>query len=240
MGLEMKIRAMNAEGIRTFSAYVDDLRAGRTAALPARLLFDDNYSVELGSDISKLDALNLEEKYEAATAIHEIVKELGLKSAERETGFWTWCSAYLFDRLCKKKTGGVPAPGESAIWIPQPDEYKRYYRHYLAGIWRVYSSQEQLGTKLKVLLTGPVNTPGELWAQIAANQDIVANSNLLEMIHDLYWDPENETRKYGASGESPRRLVKVINQLAKNWDFQSMAAKQILGMLPSEFDRFKA
>lgn len=235
----MKIRSMNKLGIEVFNTHIDDLRAGRAASLPEKFLFNDKYSVEIGGEASDLDNLDLDDKYKTAVGLDAIVESLKLKSAERDIGFWVWCSAYLFDSLCKQNRGGIKKPGESAIWIAQPDVWRRYYRHYLASIWRVYSGQKHLGVKLKVLLSGPVNTPGELWGQIVAYQWIVANSSLVEAVHDLYWDVDKNKRKHGAGGESPRRLVKVLKQLARTWDFQSMTSAQILAMLPHEFDRFQ-
>jgi len=235
----MKIRSMNEAGIKIFTDYIDSLRAGRSAAIPENFLTADDYSVEIGGDSAALDKLNLDDKYDTAVGLDEIVESLGLKSAERDIGFWVWCSAYLFERLCKRAKGGIRKPGEAAIWVPQPDVWRRYYRHYLASIWRVYRGQKQMGEKLRVLLSGPVNTPGELWGQVAAYQWMIANTSLLEAVSKLYWDDAKNERKRGAGGESPRRLAKVLKQLARTWDFESMTAEQIVNMLPDEFDRFK-
>ncbi|VXC60172.1 conserved hypothetical protein [Burkholderia sp. 8Y] len=229
---------MTERGKLRFMAFLDSLKTtGQPQPFPHELLTPELSEV-IGGDTAMLDGLNLDDKLATARALNDIVASLELSSAERDWGFWTWCAAYLFDRLCKKY-GGRYAPGETAIWIAEPDNWQRYYRHYLASIWRVYAAHREKRKELVVLLNGPVNTPGELWGQVAATQTLITNPSMIDAVHHLFWDKERLARKRGAGGGSARRLTKVLRQFELTYDFVAMTGDQIVRLLPSEFDRFK-
>lgn len=235
----MKILRMTDEGKSKFIDYLDRIRTQKSVQFPTQLLGPSAFAEEVGGDTSMLDNLDLSDKLQTAKGLSSIVERLELASAERDWGFWTWCSAYLFDRLCKRGSQNQYKPGEISIWVADPQNYQRYYRHYLASIWQVYAAHSDKESELGVLLSGPVNTPGELWAQIAATQTLITNRSMIDAVYQLYWDEESGARKRGAGGESPRRLTQVLKQFEKTYDFFAMSGEQIVRMLPAEFDRFK-
>lgn len=234
----MKIMKMTEQGKLRFITFLDSQKTDQPQVFPQELLTSLEFAEVIGGDTTMLDDLDLDDRLATARALNNIVIDLELASAEREWGFWTWCSAYLFDRLCKK-SGGHYKPGEIPIWVAEHDNWQRYYRHYLASIWRVYIAHREKEDELVVLLNGPVNTPGELWGQIAANQTLITNPSMIDAVYNLYWDKENLTRKRGAGGNSPRRFTRVLRQFERTYDFVTMTGDQIVGLLPSEFDRFK-
>lgn len=234
----MKISRMTELGKARFTVFLDSLKTDEPEQFPAELLSSLEYFEEIGGDAAWLDALNLEDALSAAKGLDDIVSKLGIDSAERDWGFWTWCSAYLFERLCKQERGKYK-PGEIPIWVAEPRNYKRYYRHYLASIWQVFAAHRDKEQELVVLLTGAVNTPGELWAQVAATQTLITNKSMIDAVYHLFWDKEGMVRKRGAGGGSPRRLTRVLKQFERTYDFFAMSGDQIVGLLPAEFDRFK-
>ena len=234
----MKIMRVTEQGILRFIEFLDSQKSEHPQVFPEKLLTAPDFAIAIGGDTSMLDSLNLEDSLTTAKGLDSIVLMLGLTSAERDRGFWTWCSAYLFDRLCKK-SGNRYSPGENPIWVAEPDNWRRYYRHYLASIWRVYSAHRNKEDKLVALLSGRVNTPGELWAQIAATQTHITNPSMIDAVYHLYWDKQRLERKRGAGGSSPRRLTRVLRQFERTYDFVAMTGNQIVALLPSEFDRFK-
>lgn len=235
----MKILRMTKEGNARFVEFLDGVKADPSRQVPNELLQPSVFAEEIGGDAIWLDELDLEDSLKAAKGLDSIVTRLELSSAERDAGFWTWCSAYLFTRLCKKDSGGRFKPGEVPIWIAEPNNWKRYYRHYLASIWRVYAAHRGDENSLVVLLTGPVNTPGELWAQIAGTQTLITNKSIIHAAYHLFWDKVNLCRKRGAGGSSPRRLTRVLKQFERTYDFFAMSGEQLVRMLPAEFDKFK-
>lgn len=234
----MKIMRMTERGKLRFMEFLDSQKTDQSQEFPQELLIPSDFAEAIGGETAMLDALDLSDSLATARALDEIVTGLELTSAEMDWGFWTWCSAYLFERLCKK-TGAKYKPGEMPIWIAEPDNWQRYYRHYLASIWRVYAAHRDKEDELVVLLSGPVNTPGELWAQIAATQTLITNPSMIDAVFHLYWDKEKQTRKRGAGGKSPRRLTRVLRQFERTYDFVAMTGDQIVQLLPPEFDRFK-
>lgn len=234
----MTLLRLNKAGIELFTRYIDSIKAGMDTPFPSQLLIAGAFAEPVGGETEWLDNLNLDDRLVAARQLKEVVDQIGLKSAEYDGGFWSWCSAYLFERLCKRSNNKL-APGEIALWIAEPTSWKRYYRHYLASIWRVYQAHFSREAELRVLLNGPVNTPGELWAQIAATQTLITNPSLIEALYLLYWDKNTNSRKKGAGGSSPRRLTKVLRQFEKTYDFFAMSGNDLIEMLPAEFDRFK-
>lgn len=234
----MKVFRLTGKGIESFIQYLDSLKTENPLQFPKELMKPSEYAVEIGGDAGWLDALDLGDRLKTAKGLDDIVKALELKSAERDKGFWTWCSAYLFDRLCKKN-GGRYKPGELAIWVAEPDNWKRYYRHYLASIWQVYAAHRDIEDQLVVLLNGPVYTPGELWGQIAANQKLITNRSMIGAIFHLFWDKKNSKRKRGSGGSASRRLSQVLKQFECTYDFYAMQSDDLVELLPREFDRFK-
>ena len=235
----MKIKRMTEIGKELFIQFLDSLKTPKPLDFPSELLNLSKYSEEIGGDTRWLDELELDNSLSTAKKLDEIVSHLDIPSAERDWGFWTWCSAYLFDRLCKRDGSGKLKPGELPVWIAEPQNWQRYYRHYLASIWQVYAAHKDKEKELVVLLNGHVNTPGELWAQIAATQTLITNSSMIDAVYHLYWDKKETCRKRGAGGNSPRRLTGVLKQFEKTYDFFAMTGNQIIDLLPSEFDRFK-
>lgn len=234
----MKIMRMTNKGTDSFIEYLNEVKTDPSIKLPPTLLQEGEYAEIIGnSDTKWLDELDLSDKLATARALNDIINRLNLESAENDIGFWVWCSAYLFEKLCKKKNN-KKTPGEVAIWVPQYS-WRRYYRHYLCSIWRVYLAHNGNEKALKTLLFGPVNTPGELWGQIAATQSLIINPSVLDAIYHLFWDKSKNKRKVGAGGESARRLTAVLGQFACTWDLFSQSSEQIVEMLPVEFDRFK-
>ena len=236
----MKILRMTEKGKERFIQYLDNLKSGLPQTFPDELLIPSIFATEIGGDTAWLDKIDLENSLKAAKDLDSIVTTLKLASAEKDWGFWTWCSAYLFDRLCKRESRtGKLKPGELSIWVAEPFNWKRYYRHYLASIWQVYAAHRDIEDKMVVLLNGPVNTPGELWAQIAATQTLITNKSIIDSIYHLYWDKTQSCRKKGAGGKSPRRFTQVLKQFERTYDFFSMTGEQIVSMLPPEFNKFK-
>lgn len=234
------IKKFKPAGVERFKSYILSLHTENPEKFPVELLHTEKFTIDLGGSVELLDSIDLNDKLKTAKALFDIVRKLNLLSAERDVGFWAWCSAYLFIRLCKRDKDGNYDPGELAKWIPEPNNWRRYYRHYLASIWRVYSTHRNNEQSLVVLLFDHVNTPGELWSQIAANQEFVTNPSIIDAIYQLFWDPSGNRRKYGAGGRSPRRLITVLKQFERTYDLSEMSGKKIIDLLPEEFNSFKS
>lgn len=237
----MKIMRFNKLGIERFGHYLDSLTTEQPESFPDSLLTDEQYVEQVGSDCSKLDAIDTTDKLNAARELDEIVNEVGLDTAERDAGLWTWMSCYLFKRLCSKDRNGKYKPGQRARWIAEPGNYLRYYRHFLASIWLIYRAHQDEPKRTRALLNGPINTPGEIFEQIASRLELVRNPVIMSLIRLLYWDDKNNSKKKGSGGKgpgSPRRFADIITQYERTWDLFSIQVGELVEMLPDEFIKF--
>jgi hypothetical protein len=65
----------------------------------------------------------------------------------------------------------------------------------------------------------------------------------METAGELYTDAHTSGFKRGAASSrkgGARRLVAFLNQITLTYDIYSMSKEQLLNLLPSEFNRFKA
>lgn len=238
----MKLGALNADGIRKFSAFLDSLNTQTPLEPPCDILEDANYlmsSVPLGVTLSP----NISDsKYDVAKYLFEIINSSEIKNPEHNRGLWVWLSLYYFNQICKKNRKGEFVPGERARWIPEPSNFQRYYRHLLAGPWRVFKTYNNEPERVLCLLAGSIQTRSDLFEQLAARQQLITNSALITMATKLYYDHKTNKLKRGSGGKgsgSPRRFADIINQFSLTWDLYSMTGDNIWNLLPPEFDRFK-
>ncbi len=237
----MKIMRFNKQGVERFGQYLDSLTTEHPESFPELLLIDEHYVEEVGSDSKKLDAIDITDKLKAAKVLDEILTEAGLDSAERDAGLWSWMSCYLFKTLCSKDRSGVFKPGQRAKWIAEPGNHQRYYRHYLASIWLIYRAHQDEPERTRALLSGFVNTPGDIFEQIASRIELVRNPVIIGLTRLLYWDDETQKKKKGSGGKgpgSPRRLADIIAQYERTWDLFSVSVNELFDMLPDEFRKF--
>ena len=92
-----------------------------------------------------------------------------------------------------------------------------------------------------LLLSGPVHLESAIYHEITSRQDFIANRGVIEATLELYMDRKRRGPKQGsqqaqAAPGSVRRFVRVLQQLDVNYDVYGMSGKDIVSLLPSEFD----
>lgn len=237
----MTILRLNEEGVAVFSQFIDRLTTDSPMAFPAELLTAGEYAYPIGGSCAVLDKLDLDDKFATAEAIDQLISELSISSPERDAGFWTWLSCYLFENLCPRDKYRAYVPGERARWVADTSNYQRYYRHMLAGIWGVYRAHSDDPQRAIALLNGPVNKRGDLFEQVASRKEQVTNNAVVELTRALYWDEQKSAMKRGSGGKgpgSPRRLADILWQFDRTWDLYEMTTQGLIQKLPPEFDRF--
>jgi len=95
----------------------------------------------------------------------------------------------------------------------------------------------------RLLLHPPVHQHGAFIYDLGFRRDLITNKGLIEAIDLLYWDPKRHRPKRGATTPTRpgnlRRLIAVIQQLDFNYDLYGMRAREILQLLPPEFDAWR-
>jgi hypothetical protein len=237
------LHALTAAGTGEFSAYLDRLRTNPTEEPPVRLLDDPSTAVRIAGglvDASRLFA----SKLDAARYLHEALNGVSREQIDTNSGLWNWLALFYLAQLCPANANGARTPGEHHRYIlpasDAPEHFRHYYRHLLAGPYRIYRLHRE---QARLLLHPPVYTHGDFSEQLASRLQLITNSGLIAAADHLYYDVTAAIPKRGATnrkkGGTLRRLVSMADQFDTTYDLYSMTAPQILGLLPPEFDRWR-
>ena len=233
----MMIRAFTTEGISEFTKFLDFVRLGQISAVPLELLTNSNLTREAAN--AEVTRVHLATRFDAAQYLSERLREPDVNTTD--PGLWTWLSAFFFDELCPVDTHGNRRPGATARWIPATDDYRRYYRHLLAGPYLIFQAHMDNPRRAMALLCQPVHTPGEIVEQLASRQELITNKAVVEIATMLYVDQSTDLPKSGTSGKgpgSPRRLADIHSQFDVTWDLYNMSAAEFAAILPHEFKKW--
>jgi hypothetical protein len=233
-------RSLNRLGLEHMRAYLAKLRAHETPSVPAELLEDPAYSHELPFDII-IEPRLFKDRLAVGRYLMECLAPLGAEITDRDAGLWAWLSLNFFDQICPPKDDGTRRPGRDYRHIPEFG-YRHRHRHLLLGPYQIYRRH---GVRSILLLAGPVHSESSIYHEIASRQDLIANRGVLDAAVLLYLDPKRARPKPGAQGSlrragTVRRFVRVLQQLDVTYDIYGLTGKQILELLPEEFDIWKA
>jgi hypothetical protein len=233
------VRILNNEGIRKFRLYLADLRSGSSSTPPRDILSDAWCSAKLPIDI-EIEERILNSRLNAAKYIYETLRPLGHSKIDQNVGLWSWLSLYYFDQVCPLIAGGKRRPGHDSRHILDLD-YRRYYRHLLAGPVNTFKLH---GDKAPLLLCNPLNRPSKFYEEFSSRQVFITNSGVIEAANLLYYDHQKNIAKRGAAVTTRKagtvhRFIDVIQQLDLNYDLYSMTGKEVLELLPAEFNKWK-
>ena len=235
----MILKKLNDNGIAILSEFLSDLRDENDTEPPYYLLNDETTSedVSIKVDIEKREFQN---KLDLAEYLDNFIPLLS-DLEKWDSNIWSWLSLFLFEQICPKlKDGKRKAPQDYRIILS--NDFRHRYRHLLANPYSIYNQFKNTGN---VLLYSPVNVITDFNEQIQSRIDIVSNSGILEAIDTLYFDNSSKKPKIGvlARDDKPgvlRRFIPILQQFDLTYDLQGMTSNQILSMLPSEFDKWKA
>lgn len=209
---------------------------------PSALLTDTVATKEIQPFIA-IEQRIFDSRYTAAEYLYNLFKDSALSDIERDRGLWAWLSLFYFDELCPTNTKGERKPGQIARWIPETGVSWRYYRHLLAGPYRIYMAHSDSPGRALLVLCGPLHQPGDIVEQIASRQEIVTNGGIMEAVSNLYYDTSSSKPKRGAATKegkgTVRRFTDILNQFDVTWDLYSLEAQDVLQLLPDEFSRFR-
>jgi hypothetical protein len=237
----MRLRRLSQQGLQELADELERVRSGETKALSRDLESSDRFSAEV-KPVIELPKQTFKNRFAVAEYLFRCLGDGVLEGLEEDIGVWGWLSGSLFDQLCPLDNKGRRQPGELARWIPDPSNFQRYYRHLLAGPYRMYRLHKDNTRRAMAMLWAPLDKPGELYEQLVSRQEMVTNPAIMDTAISLYFDRTSSEPKRGAAGKgagSARRLAKLIGQFDVTWDLNLLSAAQLMTMLPGEFTRFK-
>ena len=231
----MKLRRFNETGITHFDQF-RDAPLIPLGDLPEILVYSA-WSAEVEADI-EVEQRQFDTRFELGAFLNSLFADKDIAGLDNDVGIWTWMAAFYFAELRPENT----RPGARARWVPAVGDFRKYYRHLLAGPYQVYRAHRENPRRVLAVLANPPHRPGDIAEQLTARQELVTNGTVMEVATRLYIDPDTETPKSGAASidnGSARRLAAVLNQLELTWDLYTLTSEQLLDLLPQEFDRFR-
>jgi hypothetical protein len=238
----MILRKLTSVGITKFTEYLDLLEAEPTRIAPTNLLEDPECSEVFGKP-TEIEKKTFETRYAAAEYLDDILTRSGVADASRDVGLGTWLTLLFFDQVCPPNKSGERELRERPAYIPEPQNFRRYYRHLLFGPLLIYRAHREDSQRAMAFLCKPLPIIDDIVAQLASRQEIISNPAVVQLATQLYFDPTSGTTKKGAGGKgrgSPRRLVDILRQFDVTWDLYSMSLKEFWDILPQrEFEKFR-
>lgn len=245
-----RLRRLNEKGIERLLDFLHAVKSDPALAPPVELLEHPSTSEDLGEVEIDIEPQTFGSRFAAAKYLHEQISDSGLTGIDNDRGVWAWLALFYFDELCPLDKKGNRNPRHDARWIPDTGHAFRYYRHLLAGPYRIYHTHRSDPKRAMILLCGSLSQPGEIVEQLASRQELVTNASLLGAATVLYLDEKTGLAKRGATSTEKlndrtrgkpgtvRRLVEVYTQFDLTWDLYAMDTDSVVALLPKEFARF--
>lgn len=233
--MRREVRSLNRLGIDRFRAYLRKVRDGAVLPAPVELLEDLGYSTELPAEIP-LDPPVIGDRLALGRYLVDLLEPLDAQITDRDVGLWAWLSAALLDQVSPPDASGGRRPGQDYRHIPD-FTYRHRHRHLLFGPYHVYRRH---GERSALLLSGPLHAESGIYHEIVSRQDLIANRGVIDAAVALYFDRRRGRPKQGAMSHghpgTVRRFVRVLQQLDLTYDIYGLSARQLLELLPEEFD----
>ncbi|MBI3568193.1 MAG: hypothetical protein HY084_08345 [Gemmatimonadetes bacterium] len=237
----MILRQFNADGLEQCRSVLASIRHGEIARVPRAFTEDDRLSHPVSSKALAAPP-TIANRWELAIwlwrSLDDNIPEGVLLSSD---GFWTWMAFWLFDVIAPAREG-VRKIGEDARVILDRSNRRRWYRHLLAGPYLLMRAHHDNPARLRAMLAGTPDTPGELYEQLAGRKEIVTSPAVVDVFSRLYWNPTRNSIKRGAAGRGPgsaNRFGKLLEQLDVTYDLGTTPTDRLFMMMPEEFTRFK-
>lgn len=244
----MKLRKLNETGLRAFRRFIEQSYAGGALeAVPDNLLLLSQTSELLTVDI-ELDPLpGSTTSYDLAVSVDRHLSALPIEEMEGadgrgDPGFWAAVALSYFELLTPGYRSGARKAKVANRYIPETTNFSgvRYYRHLIAGPWRLYREYRDAA---RPLLIGPAHGASSLYNTVTDSAFYSQTRCIVEAIGLLYFDRKKGRLKgkYNdrqTPGALPRFLA-VVDQFDLTFDLLSLDGAGLVELLPPEFDVWK-
>ena len=238
----MNLRRFNQDGISAFATYRTRLALEPNLPPPVQVLEDPALTEEIANEVD-VPKRNFATRLEAGVFLNELLDGSGIELIERDRGLWAWLTLFYMDQVCPADGNGNRDPQDEARLMPLLDNHQRFYRHLLLGPFLIVRAHRDNPERAIAMLCNPLWKPGEIVEQLASRKELVTNRGVVELASRLYYDTEKKTFKRGAGSSvkgAARRLAALLNQLDLTFYLYGMTSDELSGLLPKEFDRFRA
>lgn len=231
----MDVRRFNSAGLLVFQEFLDSQRTSDPRPWPESALTDPQFteSIAFASNVERRD---FSSRLDLAAYLDSAFS--GYNPPRTDSGLWAWLACFYFNEICPKLPNGRPSPGSLPRWIPVSSDFRRYYRHLVAGPYAIYRAHRDDPQRALAILCQKPGRPGEMVEQFASRQQIVTNPAIMQVATDLFVDKNRMKANRRASSKGPggpRRLIEVLGQLDVTWDLSMLTPDQLHARLPAEF-----
>lgn len=234
-----RLRRLNPRGVKALRQFLQKIREGEEFQANPAILHVDEYSERVTPSI-EIEALQFPRRFDAARYLVETLRPIDSPALPMDAGLWSWLALFYFEQLAPRREDGTRRPREDYHYIPEEGHGWSTDRHLLAGPYRLYREH---GEHARLMLHLPLHQHGAFIYDLGFRREMISNRGLVEAIDLLYWDHAKGRPKRAATtttrGGTLRRLIAVIQQLELNFDLLGMTAREILELLPAEFDAWK-
>jgi hypothetical protein len=247
--MTIQVRSLNENGIMKFATWLEN----PVGAAPKELLVDDTitdivddgYPIDLSRHFSNSYELG---KYLADEVFVGQVDRFALLSNH---GMWAWLSLSFIESIVSKG-GKIPVgnPLASPHYIMRSPRLA--YRLIARTAWDLVSLH---GKVAKVALGSSRSPWGEMAEQMTARQEIYAHQSFWPVANALYAMPDGSlktgatTKRSKKARHDPKskaglggvgRLPTTFKQFERTYNLRQMNYDQIVGLLPTEYNKWRA
>lgn len=232
----MEMRRLNDSGIKVFQQFLDSHSGDQPSPYPEFILSDVAYSDKLDSEVV-VDRRDFETRFDLAEYLHSSFERAGFRPNRSDSGLWAWLACFYFSEICPLSRGRRQ-PGATPRWIPETADFRRYYRHLIAGPYGIYHAHRESPKRAMALLCQRPGRPGDLVEQLASRQSVVTNPVVMQVATEIYVDPATSRQlksanRKGAGGA--RRFIDVLYQFDVTWDLFMTAPVDLRKFMGKEF-----
>ncbi len=234
----MVLSRLSSAGITAFENSVLSYgNPGAPAASPDDLLAASDFIQPLTPRI-ELDIKAFPSRYEMARYLHDCFTVKGFRPKSNDAGLWNWLACAYFKLILADAKDGKP--GEIVRWVLRDSDFRRYYRHLIAGPYFIYQAHRDDPARAMAVLCQRPGRPGDVVEQLVSRQELITNPAIMAIATRAMVDPGPPARqRRGAGGKgrgSARRFVAVMEQFSETWDLSAMTESDLAALMPTEFN----
>ena len=239
-----RIRRLTEDGIGEMRDFLASFDAGTPwpFADAQRLLADSDKSEAMPNPVDVDGDKAFARRYDLAEYLSERIPRLGLPDPTRDAGLWAWLALLWFEQL---RSSGQK-PGKPYRYIPELDNFQRYYRHLVLGPYLTYRAHKDNPARALCMLCQRPAIHPDTAESLASRYDLIQSHAVIGAATKLYYDSQKGAVRRGSTsreGKVPkagtvRRLVDVCWQLDRTYDHLACSTGAFMRLLPTEFRRF--
>lgn len=248
MGEPAAVCELTEEGMELARHHLQAIRQVGWMPLPSGLLTDYRYA-ELVEQEAYVDARSFADRREAGQYLAWRLEPLAAAGVVGNPYLWSWLGMFYLEEVTRYDMHSARRLGEysEAAYLIDPvnrDSRDRSHHRLLIA----YDVWTRHGEDAWLLLNDPVSTMSQFTLRLVQAPEVFRSRGVVKLAHMLYADRSTGRLRDGTRGMSNAtappgslpRLLTVLNHLSLTYDVYGMEAKQLLPLLPPEFDRFRA